>query len=368
MKKEESKFSVKELGLSEIKIEDYEVLAKVGEGTFGDVFQARKSGEEKRVALKLLKESVKNGVSVALDREIKFLRRLRDCENIVRLEDVFVHEEKLVVSFEYVENDLSAMLKSMGSFVLEERFVKTLFFQLLIGLNECHSRGIMHRDLKSANLLINSEAFLKIGDFGMASDCKKAREHDHNVVTLWYRAPELLMGERFYGPEIDIWSAGVVFAEMIIGQPPFRTTRHSVREQIANIVSAIGKWEMPKEYPEYKHFEQIFTNFVGNPRFYEAMRTRVTPLGLQFLKRMLDPIPQNRITIEEAIQHEYWDSAPLPAPRSEFPKHLLTESHSYQVTGGRQRHLPKKAAKIKPPARGELTASWGLPEKKKQRK
>lgn len=174
------------------------------------------------VALKKVRlENEREGFPITAVREIKLLRRLCH-KNIVRLLDVITesscHGSKRDISafflvFEYVDHDLNGLLES-GLVEFTQDQTASLFKQLLLALQHCHSKDLLHRDLKCANILINNKGELKLGDLGLARIYSKNsdRLYTNRVITLWYRPPELLLGEEKYGPAIDIWSAGFVFS------------------------------------------------------------------------------------------------------------------------------------------------------------
>lgn len=208
--------------------ERYEICEPIGGGTYGDVFKALDKEAEKKgtyVALKRLKIDEKTeseGMPITAIREIHILRQLEH-ENIVKLVEVVVSNPKgedagdIFMVFEYMAHDLTGLLENMGDRRLTCSEVKLIMKQLLTGLHYCHSHGVLHRDLKPANLLISADGILKLADYGLARilSANQRRGYTNRVITLWYRPPELLLGATKYHTEIDVWSVGCIFAEIL---------------------------------------------------------------------------------------------------------------------------------------------------------
>ena len=206
----------------------YAIVSQVGEGTFGKVYKARNTITKVYVALKRIRmESERDGFPVTAMREIKLLQSLRH-QNVVRLYEMMVSNgeyfdyiapSKLIrvpagsvyMVFEYMDHDLTGIL-SQTQFSFTDAHLKSLCHQMLAGLAYLHHKGVIHRDIKGSNILINNRGELKLADFGLARFYQKRRRSDYTnrVITLWYRPPELLFGATVYGPEVDMWSAGCV--------------------------------------------------------------------------------------------------------------------------------------------------------------
>ncbi|KAG1370181.1 putative serine/threonine-protein kinase [Cocos nucifera] len=215
-------------GLSPRRADSFQKLAKIGSGTYSNVYKARDLETGRMVALKKVRFEAVEPESVRfMVREIAVLRRL-DHPNVVKLEGLATSRVSaaLYLVFEYMEHDLAGLASAPGVRFTEPQ-VKCYMKQLLSGLEHCHSRGVLHRDVKCSNLLLNNEGILKIADFGLAStfDPNHKRRMTSRVVTLWYRAPELLLGATYYGVGVDLWSAGCILAELLEGKPilPGRT-------------------------------------------------------------------------------------------------------------------------------------------------
>ncbi|EGG23379.1 putative protein serine/threonine kinase [Cavenderia fasciculata] len=193
----------RDLFLSRAINQSYHIIAKIGEGISGSVYKAIKRDTNEMVALK----NFKNGSESerASKEECHLLMQLKHIPHITPVLDVVISTNEYNIVFPYFEHDLSGLLS-------EHRFsipqVKCYFKQLLQGIQEIHMNGVMHRDIKAANILINNKGHLFIGDLGTATSYTKRSVFSNKVVTLWYRAPELLLGATTYGPEIDMWSIG----------------------------------------------------------------------------------------------------------------------------------------------------------------
>jgi serine/threonine protein kinase len=198
----------------------YERTETLGEGTYGVVFKARDTQTGDIVALKKIKLELEDeGVPSTALREISVLKTLRH-PNIVRLLDVEHGENRLYLAFEYVDQDLKKHLDKTRKNPLDQRLVCSFVRQLLVGIDYCHSHGVIHRDLKPGNILIDKAGNLKIADFGLArAFAVPIKAYTHEVITLWYRAPEILLGAKQYSLGVDMWSVGCIFAEMIRRRP-----------------------------------------------------------------------------------------------------------------------------------------------------
>lgn len=203
-------------------VEAYEKIEQVGEGTYGEVFMARSRDDSSLVALKKVKlEGEREGFPITAIREIKILKSLNH-DNVINMKEIVTSKNKssIYMVFEYMDHDLTGLAGREGiKFSIPQ--IKCYMQQLLTGLNYCHLNNILHRDIKGANLLIDNNGVLKLADFGLARSCalENSRALTNRVITLWYRPPELLLGTQAYGPAVDTWSAGCIFAELLLGKP-----------------------------------------------------------------------------------------------------------------------------------------------------
>jgi len=232
------------------KVGIYVIEIEVGHGTYGTVFKAHNPNDGSIVALKEIPISSQDeGVPSTAIREIALLKQLQH-PNIVKFHDVVHLESSLVMVFEFLEHDLTKLMKHRGKAVgLAVPEVKSFLYQLLNGVAKCHQQKMLHRDLKPQNLLITSdEKLLKIADFGLARSYGiPVKNFAHEVVTLWYRSPDILMGSINYSTQVDIWSVGCIFAEMINHAPLFPGQQEE--DQLLKIFKAMGTPD-PEEWPE----------------------------------------------------------------------------------------------------------------------
>lgn len=195
---------------------------------------------------------------------------------------------------------------------LDITIVKSFLFQLLTGVAYCHHHRVLHRDLKPQNLLINREGELKLADFGLARAFGiPVRSYTHEVVTLWYRAPDVLLGSRKYSTPVDIWSIGCIFAEMVNGSPLFTGT--SEETQLETIFRHLGT---PNEitFPGISELPDWRDNFAvyPAPQGLKGLVPKLEQSGVDLLESMLIYDPTQRITAQEARHHSFFDSLPEP--------------------------------------------------------
>ncbi|KAF9291765.1 cyclin-dependent kinase 2 [Linnemannia elongata] len=293
----------------------YQKLEKIGEGTYGVVYKATHRPTGRVVAMKKIRlENEDEGVPSTAIREISLLKELKH-NHVVQLLDVVHEESKLFLVFEFLEVDLKKYMdthtKAQNTGLPLEQ-VKEYLHQLIQGVEFCHQRRILHRDLKPQNLLIDENRNLKLADFGLARAFGiPLRTYTHEVITLWYRAPEILMGSRHYSTAVDMWSIGCIFAEMITKRPLF--PGDSEIDEMFKIFKILGT-------PNETVWPGVSSLKDWNPEFpkwqRKDLRTLVPGLndeGLDLLEQLIDYNPARRISAKRALLHPYFDGMARPA-------------------------------------------------------
>ncbi|CAN6903674.1 unnamed protein product [Brassica oleracea] len=287
-------------------MDQYEKVEKIGEGTYGVVYKARDKVTNETIALKKIRlEQEDEGVPSTAIREISLLKEMQH-SNIVKLQDVVHSEKRLYLVFEYLDLDLKKHMDSSPDFSKDLHMIKRYVYQILRGIAYCHSHRVLHRDLKPQNLLIDRRTnSLKLADFGLARAFGiPVRTFTHEVVTLWYRAPEILLGSHHYSTPVDIWSVGCIFAEMISQKPLF--PGDSEIDQLFKIFRIMGTptedtWPGVTSLPDYK---SAFPKW--KPTELESFVPNLDPNGIDLLSKMLLMDPTKRINARAALEHDYF--------------------------------------------------------------
>lgn len=306
--------------------DSFEKIDKIGQGTYSNVYKAKDLLTGKIVALKKVRFDNLEPESVKfMAREILILRRL-DHPNVIKLEGLVTSRMScsLYLVFPYMEHDLAGLAASPEVKFTEPQ-VKCYMHQLLSGLEHCHNNGVLHRDIKGSNLLIDDGGVLKIADFGLASFFDPNHKHPmtSRVVTLWYRPPELLLGATDYGVGVDLWSAGCILAELLAGKPimPGRTEV----EQLHKIYKLCGS---PSE--EYWKKSKLPNATLFKPREPYKRRIRETfkdfrPSSLPLIETLLAIDPAERLTATVALNSEFFKTEPYACEPSSLPKYPPTK-------------------------------------------
>ncbi|XP_073025630.1 probable serine/threonine-protein kinase At1g54610 [Primulina eburnea] len=304
------------------KADTFEKLDKIGQGTYSSVYKGRDLLQNKVVALKKVRFDNMDPESVKfMVREILILRSL-DHPNIIKLEGLVTSRtsSSLYLVFEYMEHDLTG-LASLPGVKFTEAQVKCYMQQLLSGLDYCHNRGVLHRDIKGSNLLIDNNGILKIADFGLACcfDSRQSVPLTSRVVTLWYRPPELLLGATQYGVAVDLWSTGCILGELCVGKPimPGRTEV----EQLHKIFKLCGS---PSE--DYWRRSKLPHSTVFKP--VQPYRRRVAETfkdlpaaAVSLMETLLSIDPSGRSTAASALKSEFFSTKPFACSPSSLPKY-----------------------------------------------
>lgn len=300
----------------------FQKLDKIGQGTYSNVYKAKDLITGQIVALKKVRFDTLEPESVKfMAREILVLKKLNH-PNVIKLIGLVTSRmsSSLYLVFEYMEHDLAG-LAAVQKVKFTESQVKCYMKQLLSGLEHCHNNGVLHRDVKGSNLLINNEGILKIADFGLAAfyDPEHKQPMTSRVVTLWYRPPELLLGATHYGVGVDLWSAGCILAELLARKPimPGRTEV----EQLHKIFKLCGspseeywkKFKLPNatlfkpQQPYKRCIAETFKDFPSSSH----------PL----IETLLSIDPDERGTATAALNSEFFTTEPYPCEPSSLPKY-----------------------------------------------
>ncbi|KAJ6486781.1 Pkinase-domain-containing protein [Mycena sanguinolenta] len=329
---------------------DYQVTTKLGEGTFGEVHKAIHTATGRAVALKrILMHNEKEGMPVTALREIKILKALNH-PAIVNILDMFVVRStptdavSVYMVFPYMDHDLAGLLEN-ERVKLQPSHIKLYMKQLLEGTEYMHRNHILHRDMKAANLLISNSGTLLIADFGLARAFDsgdnpnrggKERKYTNCVVTRWYRPPELLLGARQYGGEVDMWGIGCVLGEMFMRRPILPGT--SDLDQLEKIWVLCGT---PNQH-SWPNFDSLpgcdgvkrFTSI--HPRKVKANYEHIGKETCDLLDRLLTCNPLKRITAAQALDHDYFWTDPMPADPKTLPQYEA--SHEFDKRGRHHQH------------------------------
>lgn len=295
---------------------NYEEIGLIGNGAYGTVFKARDlRNDGQMVALKKIRVRLSDdGVPMSTLREIATLRQLEKSEhpNIVRLLDI-CHGQRseqgnqliLVLVFEHVDQDLAAYLEKCPPPGLSPGIIKSMLYQILAGVDFLHSNRIVHRDLKPQNILVTNGGDVKITDFGLARIYDYQMTLTNVVVTLWYRAPEVLL-QSSYATPVDIWSVGCIYAELWRRAAIF--CGNSDAGQLARILDIMGT---PAESDWPENVAVPWTSFHRREGALDKFVPEICDLGRDLLKRMLAFSASKRITAVEALQHAYFEDEPM---------------------------------------------------------
>jgi len=316
----------------------YHKISFLGEGQFATVYKAEDTeSDNKIVAVKKIKlghraEAV-DGVNRTALREIKLLQELSH-QNIIGLLDVFGHKSNISLVFDYMKTDLEDIIKDT-KVILTPAHIKSYVLMTIKGLEYLHANWILHRDLKPNNLLIDEKGVLKIADFGLARYFGSPnRIYSHQVVTRWYRSPELLFGAKNYGVGIDMWAIGCILAELLL-RVPFLPGDTDL-DQLSRIFQTLGTptekdWPGIQDLPDFVSFNK----FPAIP-LHDIFSAAGDDL-LDLLYKLFRYFPPERITASKALQHKYFSNKPAPTPCEllpNVPSALSSLSHPDEDNNG----------------------------------
>lgn len=287
----------------------YDILARIGKGAYGIVWRAKDKKTNQVVAIKKIFDAFQNSTDAQRTyREVMFLRRM-DHENIVTLLNCFRAENDIdfYLVFEFMETDLYAAIRAG---ILEDIHKQYVLYQLVKALKYLHSGGLVHRDIKPNNILLNSQCLAKVCDFGLAryveASAKGSAALTDYVATRWYRAPEILVGSTSYSAAVDMWAVGCILGELYTGRAIF--PGQSTLDQIQRIVTQIGT-------PSIEDIDSLDSQFAESmistlkkcePTDWKKSFPKVGSDGLDLMAKLIRFNPNKRLTATEALAHPYF--------------------------------------------------------------
>lgn len=288
-------------------MENYRKIEKIGEGTYGVVYKAVQKSNNQIVALKKIRlENDSEGIPSTSLREIALLKEVQ-FPNVVGLLNIILEEKLLYLVFEFLSMDLKQYMDTQinEGDCMDPQLVQSYTCQVLQALLWCHRRRVIHRDLKPQNLLINEEGIIKVADFGLARSLGiPIKVLTHEVVTLWYRAPEILLGIDKYSYAVDMWSMGCILAEMCSNIPLF--AGDSEIDQLFKIFSILTT-PTEETYPGISKLPDYKPTF---PMWKEdtlaSCCSKISEEGFDLLRKMLLYDPASRINSVDALTHSYF--------------------------------------------------------------
>jgi cyclin-dependent kinase 8/11 len=335
-------------------IDRYKVIGFISSGTYGRVYKAvGRHGQTGEFAIKKFKPDKEGeqiqytGISQSAVREMALCSELSHI-NVIKLIEIILEDKCIFMVFEYAEHDLLQIIHHHTQptrHPIPPPTVKSIMFQLLNGCQYLHSNWVLHRDLKPANIMVTSAGEVRIGDLGLARLFNKPLHSlfsgDKVVVTIWYRAPELLLGSRHYTPAIDMWAVGCIFAELLSLRPIFKGEEAKMdskktvpfqRNQMQKIVEIMGlptkdKWPNLVSMPEYMQvstlniqsshgkpnhggskLENWYYTTIGNHSSTSSPSSSLGTEGYKLLSGLLEYDPEKRLTADQALHHPFFST------------------------------------------------------------
>ncbi|TDL30041.1 kinase-like protein [Rickenella mellea] len=364
----------------------YSILGFISSGTYGRVYKAKARGDPEDGLLYAIKKFKPDkegevvtytGISQSAIREIALNREINH-ENVVALREVMLEDKSIYMVFDYAEHDFLQVIHHHSQTLrcnIQMAVLKSLIFQLLNGVLYLHTCHILHRDLKPANILITANGVVKIADLGLArltyEPLQPLFAGDKVVVTIWYRAPELLMGAKHYNKAVDIWAVGCVLAELASLRPIFKGEEAKLdnkknvpfqKDQLLKIFEILGtpevsEWPGLKNMPEYQNMKRL-DRF--KDRLFDWCQQKLKSRdGYDFLRKLFSYDPDKRLTAREALDQKWFQEEPRPT-RNAFismkgqqlpPQRRITQDDASTTA------LPNAAPQVTQPNSGKAASA-----------
>lgn len=284
---------------------------KIGEGTYATIYKAYTTNNQPVAIKRIKKTKYSTGIDISAIREVRALKKINN-KYVIKLIDVYIKYDDIHLVLEFIDTDLESIIKNKNIIFLPGD-IKSWMIMLLSGVYSLHEKFLIHRDIKPNNILVSQNGIIKIADFGLTRTI--GGNMTSQAITRWYRPPELLLGSKKYGPSVDMWSVGCVFAELMLRVPFF--AGESDIEQLNLIFKVFGTPDEEK-YPSIKDLSGYIKFNKKEPIVLEEIFTAASKDTLSLLKKFFIFDPSQRISAYDALMDEYFSNE----PKATLPQNL----------------------------------------------